>query len=96
MRPRRRRPDPARHRPARARTPLVDGGYAARRAACERAARELGVALLREVEDVDAALAALSDDETRRRARHVLTENQRVLDCVDLARRGDLAAIGPL
>lgn len=75
---------------------LVDGGYAARRAACERAARELGVGSLREVADVDAALAALPDDETRRRARHVLTENRRVLDCVDLARRGDLAAIGPL
>jgi galactokinase len=75
---------------------LVDGGYASRRDACERAARELGVASLREVEDVDAALAALTDDETRRRARHVLTENQRVLDCVDLARRGELDAIGPL
>jgi galactokinase len=75
---------------------LVDGGYASRRRACERAARELGVASLREVEDVDAALAALRDDETRRRARHVLTENQRVLACVDLARLGDLAAMGPL
>jgi galactokinase len=75
---------------------LVDGGYASRRAACERAARHLGVASLREVGDVDAALAALADDETRRRARHVLTENQRVLACVDLARHGDLAAIGPL
>lgn len=75
---------------------LVDGAYASRREACERAARELGVASLREVDDVEAALAALTDDETRRRARHVLTENQRVLDCVDLARRGDLAAIGPL
>ena len=29
--------------------------------------------------------AALSDDETRRRARHVLTENQRVLDAADVA-----------
>ena len=54
------------------------------------------MATLREVDDVGAALAALTDDETRRRARHVLTENQRVLDCVDLARRGELAAIGPL
>jgi galactokinase len=75
---------------------LTDGGYASRREACERAARELGVASLREVTDVDAALAALTDDETRRRARHVLTENHRVLECVDLARRGDLAALGPI
>ncbi len=75
---------------------LTDGGYASRRAACERAAAELGVASLREVEDVDAALAALDDDETRRRTRHVLTENRRVLACVELARRGDLAGMGPL
>lgn len=74
----------------------VDGGYASRREACERAARELGVATLREVEDADAALVALGDEETRRRARHVLTENRRVLECVALLRRGDLPAVGPL
>ncbi len=76
---------------------LVDGAYASRRDACEAAARRLGVETLREVDDVDAALAALADDpETQRRARHVLTENLRVLDCVALVRGGWLADIGPL
>ena len=75
----------------------LDGGYAARRTACEEAARRLGVATLREVEDVDAALAALADDpEVQRRARHVLTENARVLEAVALARAGNLGGIGPL
>ncbi|WP_426246914.1 galactokinase [Nocardioides sp. LHG3406-4] len=76
---------------------LVDGAYAERRRACEAAARRLGVETLREVDDVGAALDALADDpETQRRARHVLTENQRVLDCVELVRGGQLADIGPL
>ncbi|WP_248583063.1 galactokinase [Nocardioides sp. InS609-2] len=76
---------------------LVDGAYASRRHACEAAARRLGVETLREVEDVDAALVALADDpETQRRARHVLTENHRVLDAVALVRGGRLAEIGPL
>lgn len=75
---------------------LVDGGYASRRTACEQAAATLGVATLREVEDPATALAALADDETRRRVRHVLTENQRVREVVALARAGRLAEIGPL
>ena len=76
---------------------LVDGAYAARRTACEAAAARLGVETLREVDDVDAALEALADDpETQRRARHVLTENQRVLDAVALVRAGRLPEIGTL
>lgn len=59
----------------------VDGEYAARRLSCERAAADLGVASLREVAEV-AALVDVSDPVDARRARHVLTENQRVLDCV--------------
>src|SRR5439155_25612221 len=34
------------------------------------------------------------DDVTFRRARHVVTENARVLEVVDLLRRGEVAAIG--
>lgn len=75
---------------------LVDGAYAARRTACERAAEHLGVATLRDVEDPAAALAALDDPELVRRVRHVLTENARVLACVDLARQDRLAEIGSL
>jgi galactokinase len=55
------------------------GEYAARRASCERAAAELGVSSLRDVEDLS-VLDAVTDAVDARRARHVLTENQRVLD----------------
>ncbi|HEY9482873.1 MAG TPA: galactokinase [Micromonosporaceae bacterium] len=75
---------------------LVDGEYAARRASCERAATLLDVPALRDVTDLDAALAALPDDELRRRTRHVVTENARVLATVDLMRDGRVRDIGPL
>ncbi|MER6755716.1 galactokinase [Micromonospora echinofusca] len=76
----------------------ADGEYAARRGSCERAAGLLGVAALRDV-PADAladALARLDEDETRRRVRHVVTENQRVLDTVALLRAGRVREIGPL
>jgi galactokinase len=75
---------------------LVDGEYAARRASCEEAARLLGVPALRDVVDLDSALADLDDDVLRRRVRHVVTENGRVLDVVDLLESGEVRAIGPL
>ncbi|MFG1952807.1 galactokinase [Micromonospora sp. NPDC048830] len=76
----------------------ADGEYAARRAACERAAHLLGVPALRDVPaaGLDAALARLDDDETRRRVRHVVTEDQRVLDTVELLRAGRVRDTGPL
>jgi galactokinase len=75
----------------------VSGGYAARRAACERAARTLGVPALRDltVPGLAAARAQL-DDETYRRARHVVTEDQRVLDTVAALRADGPAAVGEL
>ncbi|WP_234971322.1 galactokinase [Jatrophihabitans endophyticus] len=76
---------------------LVDGEYARRRADCAEAARRLGVTALRDVTDLDAALARLDDDRLRRRVRHVVTENARVLDTVArLDDGGPIAAIGPL
>ncbi|SEF17042.1 galactokinase [Jiangella alba] len=76
----------------------VDGGYGARRASCEAAAKLLGVETLREVQDdpLDDVLAQLDDDVMVRRVRHVLTENARVLDTVALLRAGRAAEIGPL
>ena len=71
------------------------GGYAARRASCEAAAAALGVPSLREAA-LPALLAAGLPDETLRRARHVVTENDRVLDAVAAMRAGDLAAVGTL
>jgi galactokinase len=77
---------------------LVDGEYADRRRSCEEAAAALGVPTLRDVPlaGLDAALARLADDTQRRRVRHVVTENQRVLDTVRLLRAGQPAGIGPL
>ena len=75
---------------------LVDGEYAARRSTCEQAARTLGVPALRDVTDLDAALQHLDDEVSRRRVRHVVTENQRVLDTVGLLRAGRVTEIGPL
>ena len=76
----------------------ADGEYAARRRSCEQGAAALGVAALRDVDvaDLDAALARLDDEETRRRVRHVVTENQRVLDTVALLRAGRVRDTGPL
>ncbi|RZS87523.1 galactokinase [Motilibacter rhizosphaerae] len=75
-----------------------DGGYAERRAQCEQAARELGVPALRDVpaEGLDETLARLSDDVVRRRARHVVTEDARVVETVAALRAEDLEEVGRL
>jgi len=73
------------------------GGYAARRASCEAGARILEVSALRDVTVDDLARAQrLLDDETFRRVRHVVTENQRVLDTVAVLRSEGPLAIGEL
>ena len=75
---------------------LVDSEYAARRASCEEAARLLGVAALRDVTNVDAALERLPDPVIQRRVRHVVSENARVLQAVDVLRAGRIADLAPL
>ena len=73
------------------------GEYAARRASCERAAAALGVTSLRDVQEAGTAvLAGIPDPDDARRARHILTENQRVLDTVDALRISDFAEVGRL
>jgi galactokinase len=76
----------------------ADGAYGERRAGCERAAELLGVPALRDIApaDLDAALAALPDDTLRRLTRHVVTEDQRVQDVIELLDAGRTAEIGPL
>jgi galactokinase len=76
---------------------LADGAYAERRRACEEAARLLGLPALRDATEADVAAAAdLLGDVGHRRARHVVTENSRVLEVVAHLRAGRLEAIGPL
>jgi galactokinase len=73
------------------------GEYASRRASCERAAADLGVSSLREVQDLGVAvLSAVVDPVDARRARHILTDNQRVLDVVVALEESDFTAIGAL
>ena len=64
---------------------LAGGEYARRRAECEKAARLLGVPSLRDVTD-PAAVERLADPVLRRRARHVVTDDARVLEVVALLR----------
>ncbi|GAB2466440.1 galactokinase [Conyzicola lurida] len=73
------------------------GGYASRRASCEEGARVMGVPALRDlsVDDLPRAQELL-DDETFRRVRHVVTEDQRVLDTVRALREEGPTAIGDL
>ncbi|WP_375433414.1 galactokinase [uncultured Friedmanniella sp.] len=75
---------------------LVDSEYAARRRSCEEAARLLGVAALRDVTDLDAALALLPEVEMQRRVRHVVTENARVLAAADVLRADRTTDLAPL
>ena len=76
---------------------LVDSAYNERRAQCEAAARALDLPALRDValSRLDAG-AVRMDGTTLRRARHVVTENERTLRAVDALRKGDIAALGEL
>jgi len=76
---------------------LADGEYAARRAQCEQAARMLKVKALRDVtlEQLQRAAAKL-DPVDFRRARHVITENERTLRAAERLQAGDWLALGEL
>ena len=73
------------------------GGYRERRASCELGAELLGIRSLRDagVDDLPRA-AELMDDVTFRRVRHIVTENQRVLDTVAVLGEQGPRAIGDL
>jgi galactokinase len=74
-----------------------DGGYRVRRESCERGASEMGVSSLRGLSEADLPTAQLKLNEVDfRRVRHVVTENQRVLDSVEALAEGDLAKLGEL
>lgn len=74
---------------------LVDGGYAARRAACETGAMELGASSLRNVNVSDLKQAERTLDAlVFKRVRHVVTENARVLEAVQLLKEAGPLKIG--
>ncbi len=74
---------------------LVDSEYAARREQCESAAEILGVDALRDatLDQLEAAKDALGDV-LYRRARHIISENERVQTTVAALRDGDLTTVG--
>jgi galactokinase len=76
---------------------LTDGGYAARRQSCEEAAQLVGVSSLR---DLTAAILEeskhLLSEVVYKRARHVVTENERVIQTVELLSGSGPKSIGQL
>jgi galactokinase len=74
---------------------LVESAYNQRRSECEEAARLLGVAALRDIDRATLeAKRELLPDTLLRRARHVVTENERVQEGVALLEAGDMAGLG--
>jgi galactokinase len=72
---------------------LADTGYNDRRSTCESAASTLGIEELRDATEVD--LQRLSGEELKR-ARHVVSENVRVLEAVEALNNKDFGHFGRL
>ena len=75
----------------------MDSAYNERHAQCDAAARAFGIRALRDVgiDQFEREKGKL-DGTTMRRARHVVTENARVLEAVQAMRAEDAAALGRL
>lgn len=76
---------------------LTDGGYAERRASCDSVAAKLGIKSMRELSmtQLDSAKESLTQVEYVR-ARHAVSEMQRVLDCVEALSKSDFVKVGEL
>lgn len=76
---------------------LVDSAYNERRSQCEEAARWFGVKALRDVhaDDLKRGAGKLSEV-VMKRARHIVTENERVLNAAQAMRTGDVKRLGEL
>ena len=72
------------------------GAYATRRRESFEAAARLGVEWLRDLDTTSMPRIAALPDVLARRARHIVTENQRVLEAVNALRAGDLPRLGAL
>ncbi len=76
---------------------LVDSAYNERRSQCEAAAAHFGVTALRDVSvETFESRADELDDVTRRRARHVVTENERTVFAARAMQTGKAAELGRL
>lgn len=76
---------------------LVGSAYNERRAQCEAAAKFFGVKALRDVTVAQFnAKASQLDETTRKRARHVVTEDERTVQAADAMRKGDAKTLGQL
>jgi galactokinase len=78
-----------------ARRQLAGSAYNERRAQCEAAAAALGVPALRDA-TMQMLDAAHLDPVIDKRARHIIGEDDRVLECVAALRAGDLLTVGRL
>lgn len=76
---------------------LVGSEYNTRRRQCETAAKHFGVAALRDI-DLQTLVSASDglDSLVMRRARHVVSENQRTLEAADALTAGDIQHMGEL
>jgi galactokinase len=79
---------------SRVRHELAGSAYNQRRAECEAAAKALGLSSLRDATEND--LERIDNPIERHRARHVITENARVLQAADALRRRAPRGLGPL
>lgn len=76
---------------------LVDSEYNTRREQCEQAAQHLGIKALRDISIEEFNLKASQlDPVVAKRARHVISENHRVIAATQAMREGDIARIGEL
>jgi galactokinase len=75
----------------------VDSGYNERFQQCQTAARYFGAKALRDVSPQELTEKGKGLDEVvYRRAKHVVMEDQRVLDAIDAMRAGDVVRLGQL
>ncbi|MBI5965421.1 MAG: galactokinase [Chloroflexi bacterium] len=78
---------------------LVDSAYNERRSQCEEAARWFGVTALRDVsvdEFYKSKVKSELSEIVMKRARHIITENARVLEAVNVMKDGNIKRLGEL
>lgn len=75
---------------------LTESRYNDRREECEAATRTYGVETLRDLRLDDLGPSPIGDNVLHRRARHVITENQRTIDAANALVAGNVALVGSL